>query len=170
MQNHQPNQHFRLSQTLYRTILTNLQIILTVFLMGVIIWLGWYLLPMTASNNTYNAENYENALNIVVQNVVFAKDANPISSTTDVTNDKSNQFLANCAFVKPKNQARYQASIEQINQKLSQLFQQKQLANHYAIHVNALWQKACEQQISEKAMAFALKNWIAHKTYKAYNG
>ncbi|WP_394261573.1 hypothetical protein [Moraxella boevrei] len=157
MQNHQPNQHFRLSQTLYRTILTNLQIILTVFLMGVIIWLGWYLLPMTASNNTYNAENYENALNIVVQNVVFAKDANPISSTTDVTNDKSNQFLANCAFVKPKNQARYQASIEQINQKLSQLFQQKQLANHYAIHVNALWQKACEQQISEKAMAFALK-------------
>ena len=52
---------FRISQALYKTILTNLQVILVVFMVALIGWLVWYLSPLTATNTTYNAEAHEKA-------------------------------------------------------------------------------------------------------------
>ena len=60
---------FRVSQALYKTILTNLHVILVVFVVGLIGWVAWYLSPLTASNTTYNAEANENAVSLVVDNL-----------------------------------------------------------------------------------------------------
>lgn len=148
--------NFRVSQALYRTILTNLNVILVIFLLGLIAWLVWYLSPLTTDNNTYNAQNYESALTVVVDNFVKAETANQIAQTQSNAQNLDNQLFNTCDFAKQKTQQNYTKKISQINEQLTTLFKQKQLASHYQINTTGLWQQACEQQISEKSFNFAL--------------
>ena len=156
---------FRVSQALYKTILTNLQVILVVFVVGLIGWVACYLSPLTASNTTYNAEANENAVSLVVDNLGMADVVNQANSQN--TNSQSvNANLSSsvnatpaktCDLTQPKNQARFTDSINRVNQSLLSLYQQKRLANQYQLQTASLWQQACEQHINEDALAFALR-------------
>ena len=155
---------FRISQALYKTILTNLQVILVVFMVALIGWLVWYLSPLTATNTTYNAEAHEKAVSLLVDNLGMADVVNQANaqSTTSASsaNPDSNLNIkgtARCDFGKANTQARFSDSINRINQSLTTLYQQKRLANHYQLQTTALWQQACEQQVSEDALLFAFK-------------
>ena len=156
---------FRVSQALYKTILTNLQVILVVFVVALIGWVAWYLSPLTASNTTYNAEANENAVSLVVDNLGMADVVNQANSQNN-NNQSANANLSSsvnatpaktCDLTEPKNQARFTDSINRVNQSLNTLFQQKRLANQYQLQTASLWQQACEQHINEDALAFALK-------------
>ena len=155
---------FRVSQALYKTILTNLQVILVVFIVGLVGWIIWYLSPLTSANTTYNAAANEAAVSLVVDNLGMADVANQINNPTNGQTISTNLSTAvnatpakSCDFTQPKNQQRFTDSINRINQSLVNLYQQKRLANRYQLQTATLWQQACEQTISEDALAFALK-------------
>lgn len=155
---------FRVSQALYKTILTNLQVILVVFIIGLVGWIIWYLSPLTSANTTYNAEANEAAVSLVVDNLGMADVANQINNpanaqtlSTSLSSAVNATPAKSCDFTQPKNQQRYTDSINRINQSLTNLYQQKRLANRYQLQTATLWQQACEQNISKDALAFALK-------------
>lgn len=138
---------FRVSQALYKTILTNLNVILVLFILGLIGWLVWYLSPLTSANTTYNATAHETAVGIVVGS--FVNTAN--------TNNQATAPTVTCNYSKPENQQPFNDNINRINQGLDGLYKQKHLANRYQLQSNTLWQQACEQNVSEESLAFALK-------------
>lgn len=149
--NDTPTQNFRLSQALYKTILTNLNVILVLFIAGLIGWLVWYLSPLTENNTTYNATAHETAVAVVVNSFANTNNAQAQSTAPVVTAN------AKCDFNKPDNQQPFADTINRINQSLNGLYKQKRLANRYQLQPTSLWQQACEQNISDEALAFALK-------------
>ncbi|WP_395146880.1 hypothetical protein ACF3N0_08105 [Moraxella atlantae] len=151
--------NFRLSQALYSTILTNLNVILVLFIIGLGGWLLWYLSPLTAQNSTYNAEQYQNALALVVSSIEPVTAAQSVANTVpDVAS-----VGANCPFSQASNQQPYQAAITRLDQRLTDLQRQKRLANHYHIAPTTLWQAACQQGVSADALRFAFNTLTPDK-------
>ena len=151
--------NFRLSQALYNTILTNLTVILVLFILGLGGWLLWYLSPLTAQNTTYNAEQYQNALALVVGSI------EPVTTASNTAAHAINAAPdgANCPFSQTKNQQPYQAAITRLDQRLTDLQRQKRLANHYHIAPTTLWQAACQQGVSTDALTFAFNTLTPDK-------
>ncbi len=155
-------QDFRIRQALYKTILTNLNVILVLFILGLIGWLVWYLSPLTENNTTYNATAHETAVALVVNNLANSNLANSnVVSVSDngvgTPNNLSTNLGSGCAFSKPENQQIFSENINRINQSLDSLYRQKRLANRYQLQTSGLWQQACEQNVSEESLTFALK-------------
>lgn len=148
---------FRVSQALYKTILTNLNVILVLFIAGLIGWLVWYLSPLTENNTTYNATAHETAVALVVNNLANANIATTTAQGVGTPNNLSTNLGSGCAFSKPENQQPYSENINRINQSIDNLYKQKRLANRYQLQTSGLWQQACEQNVSEEALTFALK-------------
>lgn len=153
------NSNFRLTQALYNTILTNLKVILGLFLVALVGWLFLYLMPLTQANSTYNANSHETALNLVVANFVDVKKGGNLLETGQSNDTGSGQ--TSCDFLDPKNQTANQTKITAINTALTGLFNKHLLANQYQLDDKGLWQSACQQgetaKVSEDDMAFALK-------------
>lgn len=149
--------NFRVSQALYKTILTNLNVVLMLFIVGLIGWLVWYLSPLTENNTTYNATAHEDAVALVVNNFANTNVAGATDTSVGTPNNLSTNLNSGCAFSKPENQQPFSDNINRINQSLDSLYKQKRLANHYQLQTTGLWQQACEQKVSEEALTFALK-------------
>ncbi|MFW2176968.1 MULTISPECIES: hypothetical protein [unclassified Moraxella] len=145
---------FRVSQALYKTILTNLNVIVVLFIVGLIGWLVWYLSPLTQNNTTYNATAHETAVAIVVNSLANQANANTNQNPTAQT---TTALAPSCDYAKAGNQQPFNDNINRINQSLADLYQQKRLANRYQLQTDSLWQQACEQNVSDEALRFALK-------------
>lgn len=152
MSQQSPQSSFRVSQALYKTILTNLKVILGVFLFGLVIWLFLYLMPLTASHSTYNADSHERALKLTINYLVDSHRGAEI-----VINPIANKTTASCDFLTEKSQKAYEGYINSINTNLDNLFKKQNLANQYILDTKGLWQAACQQNISPDDMLFALK-------------
>jgi hypothetical protein len=149
---------FRVSQALYKTILTNLNVVLVLFIAGLIAWLIWYLSPLTQNNTTYNATAHETAVGIVVNSLSNANNSATASTNAVGTpNNLATNLKQSCDYTDVKNQQPFADNINRINQSLDSLYQQKRLANRYALQTESLWQQACEQDVSEAALSFALR-------------
>lgn len=153
------NRNFRLTQALYNTILTNLKVILGLFIVALVGWLFLYLMPLTEANSTYNANSHETALNLVVTNFVDVKKGKDMQINEAETATSSAQ--ASCDFLDPKTQTANQPKITAINTALTELFNKHLLANKYQLDDKGLWQSACQQgetaKVNDDDMAFALK-------------
>lgn len=162
------NTNFRVTQALYKTILTNIKVILVLFLVGLAGWLFWYLSPLTAANSTYNANAHETALKLVVNHFV------DVSKGGDLTTNANNNVTANsantsCDYLTEATQKKYQANLATINDSLTSLYKQKTLANQYRIDDSGLWQSACQQDIAQDDMAYALKTLASESRLNQLN-
>lgn len=156
--------NFRVSQALYKTILTNLNVVLVLFIAGLVGWLVWYLSPLTQSNTTYNATAHETAVALVVNSLANANTTatatatnTGMASAVGTPNNLATNLNQRCDYLTPEYQQPFNDNIKRINQSLSGLYQQKRLANRYQLQTDSLWQQACEQNVSEEALGFALR-------------
>lgn len=158
------NSNFRVAQALYKTILTNIKVILVLFLVGLAGWLFWYLSPLTEANSTYNATAHETALRLVVNNLVDVKKGGDMA-----INSTPNTSTASCDFLSDTSQKKYQENLNTINTSLANLYKQKTLANQYQLDSNALWQSACQQNITADDMTYALKTLASESRLNQLN-
>ncbi len=139
--------NFRLSQALYQTILKNMGIVLIVCILGVPIWIYGWLKPYILKNPTYNQQDKEQALQLVVYHLA---DSSQVLTTPLLTD-------TGCKLLQENYQENFKGYIDKINTSLKLLHEQKKLNNLYKVNETTLWQSACQQNIEESNMTYALK-------------
>lgn len=144
----------RISQKLYKLIITNLIVITGLFIVAAALWLVLFIEPQTESIDFYRPEAREEAVDYLLSHI---KPVNNITNNLNAPSLKNNfLFLSNkCA--NADSDQRIVTLSNKINESLTELYDSKYLNNHYALQLQELTDSMCQSDIDMVSIKYGMK-------------